>query len=97
MEDVVPQRIVSHLFHGNLLDVLPEDEEPEEQIHEAVQNQGQGPEENRDQHQSVEDAQEQVEEAAQVPGEQVVPVSRGRSIEMFRRLSGFNRPRGIIM
>ena len=48
------------------MDVLPEDEEPEEQIHEAVQNQGQGPEENRDQHQSVEDAQEQVEEAAQV-------------------------------
>ena len=46
---------------------------------------------------SVEDAQEQVEEAAQVPGEQVFPVSRGRNMEMFRRLSGFNRPRGIIM
>ena len=38
---MVPRRVVRNLFHGNLLDVLPEVEEPEEQIHEAVQNQGQ--------------------------------------------------------
>ena len=72
--------------------MLPEDEEPEEQTHEVVQNQGQEPEEKGDQHQSVEDAQEQVEEAAQVPGEEVVPVRRGRNMEMLRRLSGFNKP-----
>ena len=45
VEDVVPGRVVRNFFHGNLLDVLLEVEEPEEQIHEAVQNQGQGPEE----------------------------------------------------
>ena len=41
VEEVVPRRVVRNLFHGSLLDVLPEVEEPEEQIHEAVQNQGQ--------------------------------------------------------